>query len=376
MRLIGHLSNENDARRLALFLKGKGIETNCDGFFDANTGHMSYQIWVYEEDRIEEAQKEYARFVQEPTQAVYDTPITAEMSPQDAAVMKGEDSAEMIKSQRAPFTTFIIAFCSLIFLFNLMEEYPMMQEGLSEKTFLMTPVQANLLFDLPPAYEKLEEIVEKHQIAPEAKIESLSPEVLKEIQSLDSMPLWRGGYEWLLLKIKGKDTGLAEGPMFLKIRQGEVWRLFSPAVLHTELLHILFNMIWVWILCRAIEQKIGLFKLLILTVITGIGSNVAQYLMSGPFFIGYSGVVMGLAGFTWMRERIAPWEGYPLQRSTILFLLLFVGGMFLIQSVSFILQIFTNISFSPNIANTAHIAGALIGALLGRLSFFNERVNR
>lgn len=375
MRLIGPLNNENDARRLSLFLKRKGIETNCDGFFDANTGLMSYQMWVYDEDRIVEAQKEYARFMQEPTHAAYDTPITEQISVEDAAVMKAED-VSMQKSLPTPFTTFMIAFCALIFLLNLMEEYPMMQEGLSEKTFLMTPVQASLLFDLPPQFEKLEEIIEKHKILPEQKVETLSPEILQEIRALETIPVWKGAYDFLLLKIKGKDTADIEGPMFLKIRQGEFWRLFSPAVLHTELLHILFNMIWVWILCRAIEQKIGFFRLLVLTLVTGIFSNIAQYLMSGPFFIGYSGVVMGLAGFTWMRERVAPWEGYPLQRSTILFLLLFVGGMFLVQSVSFVMQIFTQIEFSPNIANTAHIAGAMIGAFLGRFSFFDERVKR
>lgn len=374
MRLIGHLDNENDARRLTHFLKIKGIETNCDGFFDVNTGHMSYHIWVYEEDRILEAQKEFAQFIQQPTHATYDIPITEQISPDAEAVINEEIALPRTKA--TPFTTFIIALCSLVFLLNVMEEYPIMREGLPETTFFMTPIQATLLFDLPPAFEKLEEIIQKHQIAPDQKVESLSPEILAEVKQLESTPVWRGAYDWVLLKIQGKDTSLAEGPMFYRILQGDVWRLFSPAILHGELLHILFNMIWVWVLCRSIEQKIGFFRLLVLTLVVGIGSNVAQYLMSGPFFIGYSGVVMGLAGFIWMREKMAPWEGYPLQRSTILFLLVFVGGMFLVQATSFVLQIFTSVKFSPNIANTAHISGALIGAFLGRFSLFAERVNR
>lgn len=374
MRLIGHLDNEKDARRLSHYLKSKGIETNCDGFFDANTGHMTYHIWVYEEDRIVEAQKEFAQFIQQPAHPLYDTPITEQIPPDDAVVMNEE--IVLPRTKATPFTTFIIALCSLIFFLNVMEEYPIIQQQLPERTVLMTPIQAALLFDLPPAFERLEQILEKHKIGPESKIENISPEILAEIKELESTPVWRGIYDLVLLKVQGKDTSLAEGPMFYRIMQGDVWRLFSPAVLHAELLHILFNMIWVWVLCRSIEQKIGFFRLLIFTLVVGIGSNVAQYLMSGPFFIGYSGVVMGLAGFTWMREKIAPWEGYPLQRSTILFLLLFVGGMFLVQTTSFVLQIFTSVEFSPNIANTAHISGALIGALLGRFSFFAEQVNR
>ena len=110
-----------------------------------------------------------------------------------------------------------------------------------------------------------------------------------------------------------------------------------------------------------------------LTLTAGIGSNTIQYLMSGPFFIGYSGVVMGLAGFIWMRQRIAPWEGYPIQRVTLIFLAVFVLGMVALQSVSFFIQIFTNIPFVLAIANTGHISGAILGLLLGRSSFFRQR---
>lgn len=340
MRLIGHLNNENDAQRLTRFFKTKGIEIHSDGFFDANTGHMSYSIWVYEEDKWDEAQKEFAQFARQPSHPSYDTPITEQISSEDAAILRGE---KVVPREKAfPFTIFIIALCALVFFLNWMQE-----SGSPERTFEITPIQEALFFDFPG---------------------------ITDVQKLASTPFWKGAYEWVLLKIKGEPTSLVEGPMFAQILDGEVWRIVSPAILHTELLHILFNMIWVWVLSRPIEQKIGIFRLLLLSLIVAAGSNVAQYLMSGPFFLGYSGVVMGLAGFTWMRERIAPWEGYPLHRSTILFLLLFVGGMFFVQMVSFGLQIFTNIDFSPSIANTAHVMGALIGACLGRLSFFAERV--
>ncbi len=342
MRLIGHLENEKDVERLTRFLKAKGIETNSDGFFDANTGHMSYSIWVYEEDRWDEAQKEFARFIQEPTRSTYDPPITEQISSEDAAIMKGEKVLPQAKA--TPFTVFVIALCAFIFFLNWMQETPS-----PERNFEITPIQEALFFDFPQ---------------------------IENVQKLETTPFWKGAYAWVLLKIQGEPTAIVEGPMFTRILEGEVWRLASPAILHTELLHILFNMIWVWILCRSIEQKIGIFRLILLTLVVAIGSNVAQYLMSGPFFLGYSGVVMGLAGFIWMRERIAPWEGYPLHRSTLLFLLLFVGGMFFVQMVSFGLQIFTKIGFSPSIANTAHIMGAFIGAVLGRFSFFAERVER
>lgn len=351
MRLIGHLDNENDAQRITTFLKRKGIETRCDGSFDANTGHMSYQIWGCDEDRLEEAKREFDKFVQEPTQAAYDTPITEQMAPGDESVMREE---EVVKNSSSPFTVFIIALCTLIFLLNYAQEKQIRNEkGLSEDAQVITPIQTILFFDAPP---QIEELVRNG--------------------SLETLPIWGGVYHWVVAKIKGEDTSFLTGPLFIKIREGEVWRLFSPAILHVAFLHILFNMIWVWVLSRPIEQKIGIFRFFVLSLIIGIGSNVSQYLMSGPFFIGYSGVVMGLAGFIWMREKVAPWEGYPLPRSTILFLLVYIGGILLIQIASFFLQIFTNIAFSPAIANTAHISGALIGACLGKLSFFSQKVTR
>ena len=121
------------------------------------------------------------------------------------------------------------------------------------------------------------------------------------------------------------------------------------------------------------EQRVGVFRYLLLTVVIGVFANVVQYLASGPFFLGYSGVIMGLAGFIWSREKVAPWEGYPLHRSMILFLVLFILAMTLLQIFSLVLVLLSISSFNPNIANVAHISGAILGAILGRLSYFAAR---
>ena len=60
--MIGTLSNENQARRLAAYLKRKGIENKCDVSFDAQTGHMSYNIWVHDEDQLSAASVVFENF--------------------------------------------------------------------------------------------------------------------------------------------------------------------------------------------------------------------------------------------------------------------------------------------------------------------------
>ena len=77
--------------------------------------------------------------------------------------------------------------------------------------------------------------------------------------------------------------------------------------------------------------------------------------------------------FIWARQQHAAWEGYQLQKATFTFITIFILGMFTLQFVAFLLQMLDIASFSPGIANTAHISGGVVGYLLGRLNFFAWR---
>ena len=111
----------------------------------------------------------------------------------------------------------------------------------------------------------------------------------------------------------------------------------------------------------------------LLMLIIGVISNTAQYLMSGPFFLGYSGIITGLAGYIWVRQKKAPWEGYPLPRSTLIFLMVFIFGMAILGVVDFVLQK-NGIRFFPiRLANTAHIVGLFTGAALAFVPYFYKR---
>jgi len=376
MRVIGTLSHENHARRFSKYLEGQGISNTCEVSFEPTSGEMSYTLWIHDEDKLADASAEFKEFQTQPMDPKFDPPIVQVPEP-----VVSPDEEEMPIDQPPPhrfktrLTNFLVALCCFVYFLNTLQEIPLRREGLSEKMALLTPLQARLMYDLPPAYEKLQQVVEREQLTNE-KVKDISPEVKAEIEVANNSSYWRGIYDWVVHKVKGEDTSQGEGPLFSKIRQGEVWRLISPVVLHSDLLHILFNMLWLWFLGRPVEQRIGPFRTLLLSLVVGVGSNTIQYFMSGPFFIGYSGIVTGLAGFIWMRERVAPWEGYPLNKATILFLLFFIAAIFVLQIVAFAIQIFTVHNFAPNIANTAHIVGAVIGALLGRYHFFAQRVHK
>jgi GlpG protein len=130
-------------------------------------------------------------------------------------------------------------------------------------------------------------------------------------------------------------------------------------------------MLWLVLLSKQMEERLRPLQYIGFILITGIFSNTCQYLMSGPNFVGFSGVLCAMVAFIWMRQKIAPWEGYPLQKSTITFLAFFVAAMLGIQIFAFYWDTQHISTIAPGIANTAHISGALIGAILGRLSLFS-----
>lgn len=376
MRSIGKLSTEIEALRFSSYLKRHGIAHTCDASFEEPSHFISYEIWVHDEDRLEDAKEAFQTFSQNPKDSAFDIPITEQVAENE--VLEEETLPKESPTERLPaiFTKFILAICAAVFCISVYQDIPLIKEGARGELLSFAPIETACLYDLPPFFEELAGLLQKHKVPANQKLEVLTPEVQAEFAQISYTPYWRGVYDWCLLKFKTGDASEATGPLFIKIRQGELWRLVSPCILHASFLHILFNLIWVWILCKPIEQRIGFFKIFLLTLIIAIGSNTIQYLLGGPFFVGYSGVVMGLAGFIWSRQKIAPWEGYPIQKSTLLFLTFFVLAMFGLQLASFILQLFSDVKFSPNIANAAHIVGGILGLFLGRFRFFSWRASR
>ena len=148
-------------------------------------------------------------------------------------------------------------------------------------------------------------------------------------------------------------------PQFVEIQQGQLWRLVTPIFLHFGILHVLFNMLWLHTLGNQIEMRGGRRQLALLVLAIGAVSNVGQYVIAGPAFGGFSGVVYGLLGYIWIMAQFQPESGYVMDRFTIGFmlvwLLLGMSGMF------------------EGMANAAHLFGLLSGVLWGLAKARNRR---
>jgi GlpG protein len=401
MRIIASYPDEERAKKLSYFLEKKGIENTLDADFDPETSSFTYHIWVHDEDQLSIACSYLQSFEKNPYKGAFSLPSSyssqEKISPSEPSKIS-EKKSPPLKTQRRSFfpsysnaekrenqerlrpsyryklTAFLLGVCILFFLVNLFQMVQMTQ-GKKPIIAPISPIQSYMMYDEPLFEMQLIQILDKYSVKEDFSIEKLPPQARLELENLMSQPNFRGLYEIIVEKWKNPSSSLPpSSSMFIKIRQGQIWRLVTPIFLHGGIIHILFNMLWLWVLGKQMEERISRWKYLFLVIIVAVISNTSQYLMSGPNFVGFSGVVMGMVGFIWMRQKIAPWEGYPLQKAIFLFLGIYIGAMFLLQVFSFFTRTLGVLEFSANIANTAHIVGAITGALLGKFHFFSWRV--
>ncbi len=155
-----------------------------------------------------------------------------------------------------------------------------------------------------------------------------------------------------------------KGPQFVPVEEtfaaGEYWRFVTPAFLHFGIFHVVFNSLWLWEFGRRVELVSGRSAYLVLMLALASVSNAGQYLWDGPvLFGGLSGVVYGLVGYVWIRNRVAPNPLLNVQPGIIYMLI----GWLLICLFG-IVDVFIN----GGVANGAHVSGLLIGMLAGALA--------
>jgi len=156
--------------------------------------------------------------------------------------------------------------------------------------------------------------------------------------------------EWLYIDTHAGLSEVLYG-RFQDVRSGQVWRLVTPALMHGGFLHILFNMWWLKDLGTAVEHRQSTLFLVIFFLITAVASNVLQYLLSGPNFVGMSGVVYALFGYIWIRGRFDASSGYALSQAAVAIM---VGWYVLCWT-----------GLVGPIANWAHTGGLVAGAAWG-----------
>jgi len=373
MRLVATVDTLEQATRFRALLSQEGIESLCETGTPKGKATPEFYVWVTNEDHLEKAVELFEAFKKEPGRAPDLPPPPEEIkepSPENRPPPLPRASMQS-RARRglAPVTKILIAICILFYIYDWYSLYSLAKkEPAVFANLRQTELQGAMMYNNPPFLQAYRAFLVAHPELAEKKPGELSVDARIEYSKIMQMPIWAGVYG--LFVDPGHPT---KGPGFEQISQGQVWRLLTPIFMHVDLLHILFNMLWLWFLGRFVERNVKAWRYLAMIVIIGVLSNTCQYLMSGPNFFGFSGVISGFAGFIFIRQRCAPWEDYPLPRMTLIFLGVFIFGMALLQVISFLLVKAGHSGFMFNIANTAHISGLIVGMILAKIRAFEAQ---
>jgi GlpG protein len=299
MRQIGILPSEQEAVRLASYLYTLGIRSQIEREPDG------VAIWAIDEDRIPLAREEFARFVQNPADERYSAAeATAQRLLRENEQLDQQRRGNHVsmkqrfhQSNFRGLTFVLIVICSAI---GIATDFghPRKQNS---------PLYQNLLMD--------------REIQIDGKIYFYKP--------FD--PHWA-------------------------VFHGQIWRLFTPILLHGSGPHLFMNMLGLHALGRLVENRWGSWRFFWLVLVLALCSNLVQYALNGPSFVGISGVVFGLFGYAWIKGKFDPSAGYQLSQQ-------YVSGMI------FWMILFCTGLFGP-IANGAHIGGFVTGALIAGASLY------
>lgn len=294
MRPIGTIQDETQAMQFGGFLSVREIANQVD-----KDSRGDWEVWILDDDNIEKAKSLLEQFRRNPNDPIY-----AEAS---QAVVRQRQQEETAEAPSRVRSTGIRAI------------------------FGISPVPIGFLSVALIAISVAVTI-----LAAVSKDDRLIQTLL-----ITQVPTTDGGNP-------SQEKGLPE------IRNGQVWRLFTPIFIHFGILHILFNMLWLWDLGSMIEARRGPWLLLLLTLVLAGTSNLAQYVLDGPVFGGMSGVVYGLLGYIWMQGRFNPASRLSLQPQTVTFMLVW---FFVCLS-----------GLVGPVANAAHAVGLAVGTTWGFLA--------
>lgn len=135
------------------------------------------------------------------------------------------------------------------------------------------------------------------------------------------------------------------------IRRGELWRLFTGIFPHADILHLTFNIYWLWVFGTLVERVFGHFRTAALIALFALGSSSLEFAF-GLGGVGLSGVGYGLFGLLWVLSRHDDRFRGALDQKVVW---LFVAW--------FCFCIATTVMHIFSVGNIAHGAGAVLGIL-------------
>ncbi|GAA2126398.1 rhomboid family intramembrane serine protease [Glycomyces algeriensis] len=140
------------------------------------------------------------------------------------------------------------------------------------------------------------------------------------------------------------------------VSAGGYYRMVTAMFLHFGIIHLLFNMVVLWMLGRVLERDLGPARYLTAYMLSGLAGSVAVYLFSfGTTTAGASGAVYGLFGLMIMVNR-------KLRRDN--------QGIYVLLGLNLVMTVMFQFSFA------GHVGGLIGGLICGAILTFTPRKQR
>jgi len=141
--------------------------------------------------------------------------------------------------------------------------------------------------------------------------------------------------------------------------RGQIWRLFTPILIHFGPFHLLFNAFWLNDLAVPTERYQGSWRFLGFILFTAAISNLAQLAFGqSPNFGGLSGVIYALLGYLWARGSADPNSGIKVPSQWVVFFM-----VWMVLGFTGLLS-----DLVGHMANFCHLGGFAAGALYGYIA--------
>lgn len=131
----------------------------------------------------------------------------------------------------------------------------------------------------------------------------------------------------------------------------EWWRLFTSMFLHAGIPHLIVNCIGLYCIGSIVEQRLGGSKLLVIYILSGIGSAMITMLVTYGS-VGASGAIYGIGGtllILIIRDRKNVWSSRPAMQKIFIIVYLTIPNLSGVNTL------------------ISHEVGLIIGILLGLL---------
>lgn len=138
------------------------------------------------------------------------------------------------------------------------------------------------------------------------------------------------------------------------------WRMLAPIFIHGGPIHLVMNMIFLYVFGKEVEKQEGGIMLLFLIVVCGYAGNISQSLNmeSGEIFMGISGSLVGLIGFIFFSLFLRKNKAYPFDLYSI---------AFDIVLIILFAKMINALDLNIKIAHDAHMGGLFSGAVLATI---------